>query len=148
MSRAIWLLPLGLLLATAACDAKGGAMKVDKVEPEQGITGGGDQISVIGSGFQPGKTQVDVRFGRRKSEQVTISSSSKILVLTPPGERGPVDVTLSFDNGTTFKIPNGFRYTAPTAAEDTRKAFFSSKPGEAAKASTATKSAEPPDEKK
>ena len=116
-------------LASAACDQKG-PLKVDKVEPDQGITGGGDQVNIVGSGFIPGKTQVEVYFGRRKCESVTIASTSKIAVMTPPGDKGPVDVTLSFDNGASFKIANGFRFMAPSAGEDTRKAFFSGKPAE------------------
>ena len=50
-------------------------------------------------------------------------------MITPPGERGPVDVTLLFDNGAPFKIPEGFRYVAQHGGSDVRKAFFSDKPG-------------------
>ncbi len=113
----------------AACEQKGGPLKVDRVEPEQGSTGGGEQVTITGSGFEPGKTQVEVRFGRRKSEQVTIASSSKISVVTPPGDRGPVDVTLMFDNGAPFKIAGGFKYIPPAAGSDVRKAFFSGQAG-------------------
>jgi hypothetical protein len=108
----------------AACDQKG-PLKVDRVEPPEGILGGGDQVNILGSGFQPGKTQVEVRFGRRKADSVVISSSSKITVVTPAGDKGPVDVILSFDNGEQFKIPSGFKYMAPQATDDMRKAFFS-----------------------
>jgi len=41
----------------AACTQRGGPVKVDSVEPPQGTTAGGDEISIVGSGFQPGKTQ-------------------------------------------------------------------------------------------
>ncbi len=119
-----------VLLLAAACEQKG-TLGVEKVDPPQGTTGGGDQVTIRGSGFEPGKTQVEVRFGRRKAEHVTISSSSKISVVTPPGDKGPVDVTLMFDNGAQFKIPEGFRYSAPTAGDDVRKAFFSGKEGAA-----------------
>jgi hypothetical protein len=50
-------------------------------------------------------------------------------VVTPPGEKGPVDVTLMFDHGPQFKIPNGFRYVPPTTADDARRAFYSNTPG-------------------
>ncbi len=120
-------------LASAGCDQKGGPLKVDKVEPDQGITGGGDQVTILGSGFIPGKTQVEVYFGRRKCESVTIASAGKIAVVTPPGDKGPVDITLNFDNGGSFKIANGFRFLASSVGEDTRKAFFSGKPAEAKK---------------
>lgn len=113
-----------------ACEQKGGPVKVDKAEPSEGIVAGGDTVHILGSGFQPGKTQAEVRFGRRKAEQVVIASSNKITVITPPGDKGPADITVSFDDGAQFKIPAGFRFVAPGATEDVRKAFFSGKPGE------------------
>jgi hypothetical protein len=45
-------------------------------------------------------------------------------VVTPSGDKGPVDVTLDFDNGTRYKIPNGYRYMEPRQTGDVRKAFF------------------------
>ena len=107
-----------------ACDQKG-PLRVDRVEPPEGISGGGDQVTIVGSGFQPGKTQVEVRFGRRKSESVVIASTSKINVVTPGGDKGPVDVVLSFDDGSQFKISSGFKYVTPSNTDDVRKAFLS-----------------------
>jgi hypothetical protein len=115
------------LFLASGCQEKGGPLRIDRVEPDHGITGGGDTVNIIGSGFEPGKTQVEVRFGRQKVEQVTIASASKITVVTPPGEKGPIDVTLMFDNGAPFKIPNGFRYVPPSSGDDVRRAFLSGK---------------------
>ena len=130
MNRVLRLSSVALVVGFfGACNQKG-PLRVDKVVPAEGITGGGDQINIVGSGFRPGKTQVEVRFGRRKAEQVIISSHNKIAVVTPAGDKGPVDVTLAFDDGSQFKIPNGYRYVAPQATEDVRKAFFSGKAGE------------------
>jgi hypothetical protein len=117
-------------LAVAACQQKGGPINVERVEPDQGIVTGGDSVIIQGSGFEPGKTQVEVRFGRQRAEQVSIASNGKINVITPPGDRGPVDVTVMFNDGAQFKIPGGFRYLAGTGGSDVRKAFFSDKPGE------------------
>jgi hypothetical protein len=99
-------------------------LSVDRVEPAEGITAGGDRVTIRGAGFVPGKTQLQVRFGRHVAEQIIISSNEKISVVTPNGDKGPVDVTLDFDNGQRFKIPNGFRYVDPQKTGDTRKAFF------------------------
>src|SRR4051794_960157 len=107
----------------AAC-TKGGPVKVESVEPPQGTTAGGEEISINGGGFQPGKTQAEVKFGHRKSETVTIASTSKIRVVTPANEKGPVDVTVMFDDGSTFKIPNAFRYVEPASGDNPRQAFF------------------------
>lgn len=131
MNRVVRLTAVFLFLASAAaCEQKGGPVKVNKVEPAEGITGGGDQVIITGSGFQPGKTQVEVRFGRRRSEQVVISSSSKIAVVTPPGDKGAVDVTLAFDDGAFYKIEGGFKYLDPQTGQNVREAYFSGKAGE------------------
>ena len=117
-----------------ACDPQKGPLRVDKVEPPEGITAGSDQVTIVGQGFQPGKTQVEVRFGRHKSEQVAIVSGDKISVVTPAGDKGPVDVTVAFDNGASFKIPNGFKYVNPQNNADVRKAFLNKPTNEAPKA--------------
>jgi IPT/TIG domain len=124
-------LALGLLfLGVASCTQSGGPLKVESVEPPQGTTGGGEEITIIGGGFQPGKTQAEVRFGRKKAETVTIASTTKIKVVTPSSEKGPVDVRVSFDDGGEFKIQNGFRYVEPAQGDNARRAFFSgNKPG-------------------
>ena len=107
----------------AACTQKGGPVKVESVEPPQGTTAGGDEISIVGGGFQPGKTQAEVKFGRKKSENVTIASTSKIRVVTPPNERAP-STCGDVRRRATFKIANGFRYVEPSAGESARRAFF------------------------
>jgi hypothetical protein len=107
-----------------ACDPRTAPLRVDKVEPPEGITAGSDQVTITGQGFQSGKTQVEVRFGRHKSDQVAIVAGDKISVVTPAGDKGPVDVTVAFDNGAVFKIPNGFKYVNPQANADVRKAFL------------------------
>ena len=117
ISVAVWTL-------IAACTQRGGPAKVDTIEPPQGTTAGGDEVSIVGAGFQPGKTQAEVKFGHRKSENVTIASTTKIRVVTPPNEKGPVDVQVMFDDGPSFKIANGFRYVEPSAGESARRAFF------------------------
>lgn len=124
---------LGLSLAVlvlaflAACDET--KLRIDRVEPAEGITAGGDHINIVGAGLQPGKTQVRVAFGGHVAEQVVISSKDKINLVTPSGDKGPVDVVLEFDDGQAFKIPGGFRYVDPKETEDLRKAFFNKPKG-------------------
>jgi hypothetical protein len=129
----------------SGCQQKGGPLRVDHIEPAQGIVSGGDQVEIRGSGFEPGKTQVEVRFGRVRADQVSIASTNKITVVTPPGNRGPVDVTLMFDDGAQFKIAEGFRYVPPSETGDVRKAFFSDKPGASKPATTPTNTVPPPE---
>jgi hypothetical protein len=119
-----------LLVSVAACTQNNGPLKVDSVEPPQGTTGGGEEITIVGNGFQPGRTQAEVKFGRKKAESVVIASNSKIKVVTPSSDKGPVDVNVMFDDGNSFKITNGFRYVEPAQGDNARRAFFSgSKPG-------------------
>jgi hypothetical protein len=128
MKRVLGLSLACLVLAfMAACDET--RLRIDRVEPAEGITAGGDHINIVGAGLHPGKTQVRVSFGGHVAEQVVISSKEKINVVTPSGDKGPVDVILDFDDGQRFKIPGGFRYVEPKQNEDLRKAFFN-KPGE------------------
>lgn len=118
-------LSIGSWVVIAACTQSGGALKVDAVEPNQGTSAGGDEVTIVGSGFQPGKTQAEVRFGRKKAESVIVASTGKIKVVTPATEKGPVDVNVMFDDGSSFKIPNGFRFVEPADGENARRAFFS-----------------------
>jgi hypothetical protein len=125
MKRVLGLaLSMAAFVTIAACTQSGGPLKVDSIEPPQGTTGGGEEISINGGGFTPGKTQAEVKFGHKKSETVTIASTNKIRVVTPPNEKGPVDVTVMFDDGSYFKIPNGFRYVEPAAQDNARQAYF------------------------
>ena len=125
MNRVLGLtLSLAAFVTIASCTQSGGPLKVESVDPPQGTTAGGEEISINGAGFQPGKTQAEVKFGHKKSETVTIASTNKIRVVTPPNDKGPVDVTVMFDDGSTFKIPNAFRYVEPASGDNTRQAFF------------------------
>ncbi|HET6283299.1 MAG TPA: IPT/TIG domain-containing protein [Polyangia bacterium] len=125
MKRVRLAVTIGSLALLAACQQSGGPLKVEALEPNQGTTGGGDEVAIIGGGFQPGKTQAEVKFGRKKVESVVIASNSKIKVITPANEKGPVDITVMFDDGSTFKIPNAFRYVEPSDSGSARRAFFS-----------------------
>src|SRR3954466_10283205 len=123
MKRAIRLgICVGALLRTGACNPGGGALSVDKIEPAQGTIVGGEEVTIVGGGFQPGKTQAEVRFGRKKADSVIIAAVNKIKVVTPAGDKGPVDVTVAFDDGRFFKVQNGFRYVEPAEGESARRA--------------------------
>jgi len=86
MKRVLGLASAVLVLTfLAACDET--RLRIDRVEPAEGITAGGDHVNIIGVGLQPGKTQVRVAFGGHVAEQVVISSNDKINVVTPTGTR-------------------------------------------------------------
>jgi hypothetical protein len=92
--------------------------KVTGVEPAHGTFGGGEEVVIKGSGFQPGRGGVSVKFGKHDASSVVVASSDKINVTTPGGDPNTtVDVTVVFDDGKAFKVANGFHYMAPA---DTR----------------------------
>jgi hypothetical protein len=124
MKRVYRLVTILFVLGLVASCEDNGKIRVDRVDPLEGITAGGDHVNILGAGFKPGKTQAQVMFGRHVCDQVVISSTNKISVVTPNGDKGPVDVTIDFDNGSRYKIPNGFRYVEPKQTGDVRKAFF------------------------
>ncbi|MCG5054313.1 MAG: IPT/TIG domain-containing protein [Myxococcales bacterium] len=117
-------LSLAMALGGASCAKKGGPVSVTRVDPETGTTGGGDQVTIKGAGFEPGTTTADVRFGRKRAEGVVIASTTDINVTTPSSERGPVDVTVILNDGTAFTIPNGFRYVEPQDSAKVREAYL------------------------
>ena len=58
MNRALGLaLCIGTFALSLACPQSGGQVKVEKVEPPQGTTAGGEEVTITGDGFVPGKTQ-------------------------------------------------------------------------------------------
>jgi hypothetical protein len=122
MKRVLAMLAVMTIGALTACEES--RLRVDRVEPDEGITGGGDQVNILVAGVQPGKTGVRVAFGSHVAEQVVIVSKDTINVVTPSSEKGPVDVVLDFDDGQSFKIPGGFRYVDAKETNDLRKAFF------------------------
>jgi hypothetical protein len=89
-----------------------GNPRVESVDPTQGTTAGGEEIFILGGGFSPG-TGAEVRIGRKKSPAATIVSTNRIRVVTPPSNEGQADVMVMFEDGSVFKIPNGFRYVEP-----------------------------------
>ena len=111
---------LGVCALLSACSSGGGDLKVSSVEPAVGTVNGSENVMLMGSGFQPGKTSCTVRFGVKEAANVTIVSESKIQVTTPANDPGPVDVLVTFDDGRTFKLGGGFTFKVPdqTKARD------------------------------
>lgn len=128
MTRALRCLSIAafasMTLFATACEKKGGPVTVSRVDPENGTTSGGDQVTIIGTGFEPGQTTAEVRFGRKRAEGVVIASNTQINVTTPPSDRGPVDITVILNDGKAFTIPNGFRYVSPQDPGKLREAYM------------------------
>jgi hypothetical protein len=108
-------------LATGACSNE---LKVTEAEPPQGTYNGGEEVVIKGNGFQPGRSGVTVRFGRREATSVAVASTDKIKVLTPSGDKNTtVDISVVFDDGRAFLVKNGFRYLDSNQRATMDKAF-------------------------
>lgn len=82
------------------------------VEPSEGLTVGGTEVTITGIGFKSGAR---IWFGINEvpKEQVQAIDYQTIKVTTPPGTVGTVDVLLQNPDWGQAVLPNGFTYVAP-----------------------------------
>jgi len=98
--------------------------KIERLEPKEGTTAGGDVVYVYGFDFRVQKDDQgniildqngnpippEVYFGTVKAQSVKWISYEKLEVITPPNLPGPCDVTVvNYDTGT-YTLKNGFNY--------------------------------------
>jgi hypothetical protein len=104
---AVLLLLVGVAVAGLSGCRKGTA--VTEVEPNWGNVAGKDDAVIHGRGFKAGMT---VHFGKTQVTNVVIDSPTQIRIKTPSGPEGLVDVIVTDENGRTFVIKDGYRYTS------------------------------------
>lgn len=75
-----------------------GPPSVRAVTPRGGDAGGGNTVTVFGTGFVTGLTSVD--FGANPASGVTVLSATKLTAVAPAGAVGMVDVTVATPDGT------------------------------------------------
>lgn len=101
------------VLLAAGCSNE---LKVTELEPAQGTYMGGEEITIRGNAFPLGRG-VQVQFGKHNASGVVIESPTKMKVQTPAGDKNAaVDVTVIFDDGRAFRLPNAFRFIDAQAA--------------------------------
>ncbi len=86
------------------------APTITAVTPDTGTTGGGTTVTITGTGFTQG---AEVSFGKQGAAEVTVSSATKILAVTPPSDAAAVDVQVSNPDGQSDTVPDGFTYASP-----------------------------------
>jgi hypothetical protein len=129
MQRA-WMLS-ALLFLGLGCSNE---LKVGELDPPEGAFSGGEEVVIKGNGFQPGRSGVTVKFGRREATSVVVESADKIKVMTPAGDKSStVDVSVVFDDGKAFLLKNGFRYVDTTQQRATMDKAFNAMGNEADK---------------
>ncbi len=99
-----------VVLSAALCTLVAGCesgTKIKSIEPNFGNVAGNDSVVIVGLGFKNG---MQVHFGKREAKNVVIEGPTRILVTSPSGVEGKVDVTLTRDDGKTFVLRDGFSY--------------------------------------
>ncbi len=79
------------------------------VQPNHGSFTGGAEVLLRGRGFVEGLT---VLFGGRQVElaDMTLADENRLTVMTPAGEPGTVDVTVTFPDGEAMTLEQGYTY--------------------------------------
>ncbi|MCP4196669.1 MAG: hypothetical protein GY762_05905 [Proteobacteria bacterium] len=91
----------------SACSQEFG---IKDVSPAVGVLGGGEQVIILGTGFDP-KMGVAIFFGNRQADNVVVSSKDKLIVMTPASLKAEaVDIRIALDDGSEYLIKDGFRY--------------------------------------
>jgi hypothetical protein len=102
-------------IAEADCDAEGPAVEappsVTGLNPNSGPTAGGTSVTITGYDFYDVS---GVSFGTNPAQSFTVVSPTEIIAVSPPGNPGPVDVTITTAYGTSITSPlDVFTYFAP-----------------------------------
>ena len=95
-------------LGGVACDS-GGDMAITGINPRAGHIAGDQTVEIQGKNFRM-DIGYAVYFGKAKAGNVTIRSSEAIMVTSPSGSPGPVDVTVRPDNGAAYVLKQAFTY--------------------------------------
>ncbi len=107
MRRLLGSVGLVLCMAAGQCSDE---TRISELEPPQGTFAGGEEILIHGRNIPTGKG-VSVTFGRRAATNVVIENTNRIKVTSPAGDRNTeADIQITFDDGRTYLLKNGFRY--------------------------------------
>jgi uncharacterized repeat protein (TIGR01451 family) len=91
-----------------------GEVRVTAVTPDRGVTTGDQLMTITGTGFVAGQTEV--LFGSARSRAVSVTSPTSLTAVTPPGKQGVEDVTVTVPGGS-GTLPDGFSYEPPPRPE-------------------------------
>jgi plastocyanin len=90
------------------------APAISSIAPTDGITPGGTQVTISGTGFLSGAT---VKFDGTPATNVDVTSTS-ITATTPAHEVGIVDVVVTNSDGQSVTLAQGFTYALPAPTID------------------------------
>ena len=93
--------------ATTSTDVEQCIVCVNSITPDWGPTAGGDLVTISGEGFHG---NVQVSFGRMAIDVSRVDSKTLVITTPPSNAEGPIDVTVSADDGE-VELAGGFVYT-------------------------------------
>lgn len=91
------------------------APRVDTITPDEGPTFGGEGVTLTGAGFQPGMV---ILIDGAACVAVFVLSETRATCRTPPGARGPADVTVENPDGQTDTAPGLYTYVGVAVTPD------------------------------
>ncbi len=101
---------IGAVLLLSGCQKQGTKMAFDRLNPDFGGLQGGKSVQILGENIRM-DIGYSVLFGRQISPQVSIGSDKALVAVTPRTmEPGRVDVVVRTDDGSVFRIKEGFQY--------------------------------------
>jgi hypothetical protein len=83
---------------------------IGAIQPEEGLTPGGEDVLIIGFNFQQDRPVTEVLFGTTPADSFTVRSNNQIDAVTPPHARGIVDITLKNADGDEAILADGFTF--------------------------------------
>ncbi|EPY09488.1 von Willebrand factor type A [Paenibacillus alvei A6-6i-x] len=85
-------------------------LEITSVAPDKGLPAGGEEIYINGRNIEQG---AKVYFGATEAEVVSYISRQRILIKSPAGTKGSVDVKVVNPDTKEAMLPNGFTYQNP-----------------------------------
>lgn len=101
---------IGSVVLAIGCQKTSANMAFERVDPDFGGLQGGKSVRIVGDNIRL-DIGYSVLFGSDIASQVSIASEEAIVAVTPRAiEPGRVDVVIRTDDGSVFRIKNGFEY--------------------------------------
>jgi hypothetical protein len=101
---------IGAVIVLGACEKQSADMAFDRLDPDFGGLQGGKSVRVLGDNIRL-DIGYSVLFGQQISPQVSIESEKALIAVTPRTiDPGRVDVVVRTDDGSVFRINEGFQY--------------------------------------
>jgi len=101
---------IGAVIVLGACQRQSAETAFERLDPDFGGLQGGKSVRVLGENIRL-DIGYSVLFGQQISPRVSIESDKALIAVTPRTiEPGPVDVVIRTDDGSVFRIKEGFQY--------------------------------------